>query len=138
MVMTGWNSHLLPHVLRHVVEVAAVALGQDHIGQARRVGRQHLLLEPADRQHAALQRDLAGHADRVLDRRPDSSDASAVVIVTPALGRPSGSRPRARGRGTRSRRTSLVDAQLLGVPAHVAQGDARGLLHDVAELAGQD
>ena len=55
-------------VLRDVVEVAAVALGQDHVGQPGRVGGEHLLLEPADRQDAALQGDLAGHPDGVLDR----------------------------------------------------------------------
>ena len=77
---------MLAHLLGDLVEVAAVALGQDHVGQAGRVGREHLLLEPADRQHAALQGDLAGHADGVLDGRPESSEASAVTIVTPALG----------------------------------------------------
>ena len=68
MVMTGWNVICSRTSLGHVVEVAAVALGQDHVGQPGRVRGEHLLLEPADRQHAALQRDLAGHADRVLDR----------------------------------------------------------------------
>ena len=80
------EGHRVADLLRHVVEVAAVALGQDHVGEPGRVGGQHLLLEPADRQHAALQRHLAGHADGVAHRAPDSSDASAVVIVMPALG----------------------------------------------------
>ena len=62
------EGHLLADVRGHVVEVAAVALGEDHVGEARGVGGEHLLLQAADRQHAALQRDLAGHADRVLDR----------------------------------------------------------------------
>ena len=66
IVMTGWKVICSRTSCGHVVEVGAVALGQDHVGQARRVRGEHLLLEPADRQHAALQRDLAGHADRVL------------------------------------------------------------------------
>ena len=66
IVITGWKRHLLADLLGDVVEVAAVALGQDHLGQPGRVRGEHLLLEPADRQHPALQRDLAGHADRVL------------------------------------------------------------------------
>ena len=51
-----------------VLEVATVALRQDHVGEPGRVRGQHLLLQPADRQHPALQRHLAGHADVVLHR----------------------------------------------------------------------
>ena len=59
--------HRLADVGGDVVEVAAVALGQDHLGDAGRVRGEHLLLEPADREHAALEGDLAGHPDSVLD-----------------------------------------------------------------------
>ena len=38
-------------------------VGQDHLGEPGPLGREHLLLHAADRQHPALQRDLAGHAD---------------------------------------------------------------------------
>ena len=69
--------HRLADVVGDVVEVAAVALGQDHVGQPRGVRGEHLLLEPADRQHAALQRDLAGHADRVLAPRGRSAATRA-------------------------------------------------------------
>ena len=41
--------HRLAHVRRDVVEVGAVPLGDDHIGQPRGVRGEHLLLEPADR-----------------------------------------------------------------------------------------
>ena len=83
------EGHLLADVLGHVVEVAAVALGDDHVGQPGRVGGEHLLLQPADRQHPALQRDLAGHADRVLDRpaaqqrreRRDHRDAGTRAVL---------------------------------------------------------
>ena len=62
MLITGWKVIALAHVGRDVVQVAAVALGQDDLGDAGRVGGEHLLLEAADREHPALQRDLAGHA----------------------------------------------------------------------------
>src|SRR5438876_8481555 len=62
------EGHLATYLLGNLVQVAAVALRQDHVGQTGGMRRQRLLLEAADRQHAALQRDLAGHADRVLDR----------------------------------------------------------------------
>jgi len=62
------EAELLAHLLRHVVQVGPVALRQDHVGEPGGVRREHLLLEPADRQHPALERDLAGHAHRVLHR----------------------------------------------------------------------
>jgi hypothetical protein len=48
-------------LLRHLLEVGAVALGQDDALDARAVRREHLLLDAADREDAAAQRDLAGH-----------------------------------------------------------------------------
>src|SRR5579864_6419983 len=52
--------HLVAHLGRDVVQVGTVAGGEDDLGQPRSVGGQDLLLDPADRQHAALQGDLAG------------------------------------------------------------------------------
>ena len=43
------EGHLLAHPLGHVVEIGAVALGQDDLGQAHPVGGEHLLLDAADR-----------------------------------------------------------------------------------------
>ena len=137
-VITGWNVIASRTSCGTSSRSAAVALGQDHVGQARRVRGQHLLLEPADRQHAALQRDLAGHADRVLDRaaaeqrreRRGHRDAGARAVL-----------------GDRARRDvdvevalleePRVDPELLGVGPHVGQRDLRRLLHHVAELAGE-
>jgi hypothetical protein len=51
------------------LEAGAVAGGEDHLGQSGTVSRQHLLLQSADREHATLQRDLAGHADLGAHRR---------------------------------------------------------------------
>ena len=57
------------------------------------VGGQHLLLHAADRQHPALQRDLAGHADLGRTGRPVSRLTSAVVMVMPADGPSLGTAP---------------------------------------------
>ena len=61
--------HLLADLLGHVVEVAFVPLRQDDLREPGAVRGQHLLLHAADRQHPALQRDLAGHADLGAHRR---------------------------------------------------------------------
>ena len=100
---------------------------------------QHLLLQAADRQHAALQRDLAGHADRAASPAGRvSSDAIAVTIVTPALGPSLGIAPA--GTCTWNSRSSKASSAMPSSPrvaAHVGERDARRLLHDVAELAGE-
>src|SRR6266571_5165731 len=56
--------HRVAHALGHVVQVLLVALREDDLLQAHTVSGQHLLLDAADGQDQALQRDLAGHADR--------------------------------------------------------------------------
>jgi len=43
------EAHGLAHVLWDVVEVGAVPLGNDHVGEPRRVRGEHLLLEAPDR-----------------------------------------------------------------------------------------
>ena len=60
---------LLTHVLRDLLQVLLVLLGQDHGLDTRPVRGQDLLFHPADRQHFAAQRDLAGHS-HVLMHRP--------------------------------------------------------------------
>src|ERR1700760_933103 len=60
--------HLVADLLRHVVQVAPVALRQDHVGQTRRVGGEDLLLEAADGPDATLEGHLTGHPDGVLHR----------------------------------------------------------------------
>ena len=96
--------------------------GQDHRGEPGPLGREHLLLDAADRQHPALQRDLAGHADvaahrplrelrhdrgrhRDAGRRPVLRDrARGDVHVEPPAAEPLG-----------------VDAEVAGVRGHVAR-----------------
>src|SRR5438067_3936689 len=46
--------HRLTDFLGHVVDVAAVSLREHHLGQTCGVRREHLLLDAADRQDAAL------------------------------------------------------------------------------------
>ena len=65
---TRWKVICVAHRLGHVVEVGAVAGREDDLGEPGPVGGQHLLLHAADRQHPALQRDLAGHADLAAHR----------------------------------------------------------------------
>ena len=62
-VSTGWKLSCVAHLLRNVLDVRLVVLRQDDHLDPRAVGAEHLLLQPADRQHAAAQRDLAGHRD---------------------------------------------------------------------------
>src|SRR4051794_7499149 len=125
------EGHLLADVRGHVVEVAAVALGEDHVGQSGRVRGEHLLLQAADRQHAALERHLARHADGVLHRpaaqqrgeRGRHRDAGARAVL----------RDRARGHvdvELALLERLVADAELGRVGAHVRERDARGLLHD--------
>ena len=52
-----------------------VALRHDHLGQPGRMRGQDFLFQAADRQHAPLQRDFAGHPDRAL-HRPAASAAT--------------------------------------------------------------
>src|ERR1700681_652975 len=62
------EDHLAPDRLRLVGEGGFVALRHDHFLEAGAVRGQALLLDAADRQHLALEGDLARHADRVADR----------------------------------------------------------------------
>ena len=62
---TKTNSRLAALVLGNLLDVALVALGDDHPLDPGPLGRQRLLLEAADRQHLAGQRHLAGHRDFV-------------------------------------------------------------------------
>ena len=65
-VITGWN--VICSRTSSGTSSRSPRLRSGRITSVRpgRVRGEHLLLEPADRQHAALQRDLAGHADGVL------------------------------------------------------------------------
>src|SRR6266487_3755817 len=50
-------------VLRDLGDVALVSPREDHPLDLRSLGGKHLLLDAADRQHLAGERDLAGHRD---------------------------------------------------------------------------
>ena len=98
---------------------------------------EQLLLHAADRQHLALQRHLAGHANLAADR-PTRQQARERRHHGDARGGPV---LRNRARGDMDVEATLVEpvdrqAQLAGVRAHIGEGDLRRLLHDVTELAG--
>src|SRR5215211_6325733 len=131
------EGHLLADRLRHVLEVGAVALGEDDLLEAGPVGGQDLLLDPADGQDPALEGDLAGHADLGPDR-PAGEQAGQ--------GGGHGHAGRGAVLGDGARRDVdvvpapghvAVDAQLAGVGPDVGEGDRGRLLHHVAQLAGQ-
>ena len=122
-----------------VVEIASVALGDDHVRDAGRVRGERLLLEAADRQHASLQRDLARHADGVLHGSAGQQRGECGGH------RDAGARPVLRDGAcghVQVERAAVervrVDAQLVRVRAHPGEADARGLLHDVTQLSRQD
>ena len=67
---------------------------------------------------------------------PRSRLTKAVVMVTPAEGPSLGTAPAGTWTWNRLPAKSVrVDPELLGVRAHVGEGDLRRLLHDVAQLA---
>ena len=124
------------HLLRDLLEVLLVLPGQQHLRHLVAVRREHLLLDPADRQQAAGQRDLArhgeparhGHApDRRQQRGRQGDSRRGPVLGDRALGHVHVDVPVLREvRG---------DAQLCVVGAQEGEGCLRALLHHVAEAA---
>ena len=90
---TGWNRITLRTSSGTSSRSRAIALGQDDVGEPGRVRGQDLLLEAADRKHASLSVTSPVMPTVDLTGRPVSSDASAVVIVMPALGPSFGTAP---------------------------------------------
>jgi len=118
----------------HVVEIGTVAaLGQDDLGQPGPVGGQHLLLDPTDGQDLALEGDLTGHAPpSTFTGLPVSSEASAVVMVTPAEGPSLGTAPRgARARGKRRLVVPSSKPRLSACERTNDRAISARLLHDV-------
>ena len=125
-------------LLRDLVEVLLVRRRHDHLLDPGALGGQDLLLDPADGQDVAAQGDLPGHGHVPLDldvradgeegggdgdagRRPVLGDGPfGKMDVEVVLGE-----------------DLAVDAELRGVGPGVAQGRLGGLLHDVAEGAGE-
>ena len=104
----------------------------------RAVRGEELLLDAADRQHAAAQRDLAGHRDVGFTGQSRRSDATAANIVTPALGPSLGVPP------LRDVHVQIDDLQPLGreheplgARAHERHRRRRRLLHHAPQVAGE-
>ena len=124
---------------RSSLHVLLVLPRQDDLVDADALGRQHLLLDAADRQHLPGQRDLAGHRDVAAHRTAASARTPAPSPSSRRpTDRPSGSRPTARGRGSpTSLKKSGSMPYAAGVRADPRQRRPRRLLHHVAELAGE-
>src|SRR4029453_1705122 len=129
------EGHRLADVVGDVVKVGPVALRDDHLGQAGRVGGQDLLLQSADREHAALQRYLAGHADRVLDRAPRQQRRERGGHRDPRTRAVLRDRP---GRHVHVEglavEVDVPDVELIAVGSDPGECDLGRLLHHVAEL----
>ena len=119
-----------------VVEVGAVASGQDHLGEAGPVGGEQLLLHATDGQHPSLQRDLTGHGHVGLhvatgeqaDQRGGHGDAGRRPVLR--------HRPGGEVHVDVAAVGALGDPERVAVGPHVGEGDPRRLLHDVAQLTG--
>src|SRR5579884_3053073 len=84
---------LLADVGRDLVQVLLVVLGEDDRLDPRPVPGDHLLLDPADRQHLARSVISPVIATSFRTGRPVSAEASAVAIVMPADGPSFGTAP---------------------------------------------
>src|SRR3954451_5406582 len=130
--------HLLLRLLRDVVEVLLVPLRHDDPLDAGAGGGEHLLLDAADREHEPAKRRFAGHrhipsdpdAGEERGERGEDGDARGGAVL----------RDRARREvdvDVLLLEEAGIDAELLRLVARVAQRRLAGLLHHVAELAGE-
>ena len=139
-VDTQWNVSCLRTSSGMSSRSASLSFGRMIVRDARAVRAEHLLLHAADRQHAAAQRDLAGHRDVAAHRAArHRRHERRRHRHAGATGRPSGSRPPARGCAPRSSRGGPRGiCSVARVRRGVGERGARRLLHHVAELAGED
>ena len=111
--------------------------GQHDLGQPGAMRGEHLLLHAADRKHASLQRDLAGHADlgahRSIGEQADECSRHRDARRRTVLGHRARRHVHMESPLERARR----DAELGRVGPHERQRDLHRLLHDVAELTGE-
>src|ERR1700722_1675250 len=131
------DGEALLHVVRNLGQVLLIVLGDEHGLETAAQRRQQLLLQAANRQHAAAQGDLAGHGDvlahRIARQHRDDRSHHGHAGRRPVL-----------GRGALGHVN--VDVLLLEDGWRDAEGGATRLdvafrrlhrfLHHVAELAG--
>ena len=124
-------------VLGDLVDVLLVELGGDDVPDSQALCGQRLLLQPADRQHLAVERHLAGHRDvgahRDASQRRDEGRGHRRARARAVLGR--------RAVGHVDVDVALLehhrlDAERVGAGADIGVGRLHRLLHDVAQLAG--
>ena len=132
------EGHLLADLGGHVVEVGPVALRMITSVMPRRCAASTFCFRPPIGSTRPCSVTSPVVPTVCFTGRPLSSDARAVVMVTPALGPSFGIAPA--GTCTWNSRSSKTSSGRSPAPrrgAQIGQRDARGLLHDVAELAGQ-
>jgi hypothetical protein len=96
------------HVVRNLGEILGVVFRDHHRLDAAAQGCKQLLLQAADRQHLAAQRDLAGHGDIAATGMPVSTRRWPWPWRHRQTDRPSAWRLPARGRGCPSCRKSAA------------------------------
>ena len=125
-------------LLGDVLEVGGVQRRQDEsVDAVRRAASAFSRMPPTGRTRPR-ERDLSRHRDVFASGLLRTADKMAVAIVTPADGPSLESRRRHVDVQVVMLEEVLRDAELGGVRADMADRCARGLLHHVAKLAGQD
>jgi hypothetical protein len=123
---------------RDLGDVLLVLDRDQHLLDAASVRREDLLLEPADRQHVPASVTSPVIARSLRTGMRVSAETSAVAMVMPATGRPSGSRPRDVNVDVDLLVEVALEPELLGPRAHVAHRRLRRFLHHLAEAAGDE
>ena len=121
-----------------ILQVRLVVPGNHDARDARPLGAEDLFLEPADRQDPPGNGDLTRHGDVVADGPPRQRRDHGRGHRDSGRGPVLGDGARGNVDVDVAVEVLLLDAEPCGVGTRVGPGGARGLFHDVAELAGQD
>ncbi len=125
-------------MLGNFIEILLVAFWKYHGGEFGPFGCQQFFLQPSDGEHSASKRDLACHGQVAaygdLRQRRRNGDGHGNARRRPVLG----------NRPGRYMDMEILRGEDIGIDAEgalarpdIAQGGLRGLLHHVAQLAGQ-
>ena len=133
------EAQLSAEFLRHVLEVPLIPARQDHGSDTSSVSRQDLLLDPADREDLAAERDLARHGYFAPHRPPGGERGQRRHDGDPGRGPILGDGP---GRHVHVDGLALeelgIDVERLGVGPDVGNGGLSALAHNVSEHTGED
>src|SRR5713226_1282943 len=124
----------------NLLQVAPVVVRRHDLGQPGPMRRQHLLLQPADRHHPATQRDLAGHAQGMVDRpageRRNNRRGHRDARARPVLGHRACWHVDVHV--AIDERVVTAKAQRSAARSRIGERGLGRLFHDVAELSGQE